>query len=72
MTTKDDALIAALRRERAGYVARGLDERVAEVDAQLRLAGYRGDGEDARKNPPVARTPERPRETTARPEVRKG
>jgi len=33
------AQIAALRRERASYVARGLAERVAEVDAQLELLG---------------------------------
>jgi hypothetical protein len=35
-----DPMIAALLRERAGYVTRGLDERVAEVDAQLQARGY--------------------------------
>lgn len=34
-----DALIAALRAERAGYVLRGLPDRVAEVDAQLEQLG---------------------------------
>lgn len=35
-----DPMIAALLRERAGYVARGLPERVEQVDEQLRLHGY--------------------------------
>lgn len=30
------SLVASLRRERAGYVARGLDKRVAQVDEQLK------------------------------------
>lgn len=34
-----DALIAALRAERQGYVLRGLADRVAEVDAQLEQLG---------------------------------
>lgn len=34
-----DALIAALRAEREGYVLRGLPDRVAEVDAQLAELG---------------------------------
>lgn len=29
--------LAALRRERAGYVARGLDDRVRSVDEQIAL-----------------------------------
>lgn len=40
-----DTMIAALLREREGYVARGLDDRVAEVDEQLKLRGY--EAEDA-------------------------
>lgn len=35
-----DSMIDALLRERAGYVARGLTDRVAQVDAQLDLRGY--------------------------------
>lgn len=34
-----DALIVALQAERAGYVLRGLPDRVAEVDAQLAELG---------------------------------
>jgi hypothetical protein len=32
-------LIVALEQERAGYVLRGLDDRVADVDATLRRLG---------------------------------
>ena len=35
------AEVAALLNERAGYVARGLEQRVAQVDEQLRLRGAR-------------------------------
>ncbi|MFJ8871088.1 hypothetical protein ACIRD6_35715 [Streptomyces sp. NPDC102473] len=33
------SLVASLRRERAGYVTRGLDKRAAEVDEQLKELG---------------------------------
>jgi hypothetical protein len=33
------ATIAGLLEERRGYVARGLDDRVAQVDAELRRIG---------------------------------
>lgn len=36
----DDDMIAALLRERAGYLARGLRDRVAEVDDQLAARGH--------------------------------
>ena len=36
-----DAYIAALLRERAGYLAAGLDDRVAEVDAELARVGHK-------------------------------
>jgi hypothetical protein len=35
-----DTMVAALLREREGYARRGLKERVAEVDEQLRLRGH--------------------------------
>ena len=35
----NDAMIAALREERAGYVLRGMTDRVAAVDEQLKLLG---------------------------------
>jgi hypothetical protein len=36
----EDTMIAALLREREGYVSRGLDDRVAQVDEQLAYRGY--------------------------------
>lgn len=36
----EDTMIAALLRERKGYVLRGLDDRVAQVDEQLKLRGH--------------------------------
>lgn len=35
----DDAMVAALLREREGYVRRRLTERVAEVDEQIKRHG---------------------------------
>lgn len=35
-----DTMIAALLREREGYVAQGKDDRVAQVDEQLKLRGH--------------------------------
>ncbi len=37
---RDENMIAGLQRERAGYVARGQDDRVAQVDEQLKRHGY--------------------------------
>lgn len=43
----EDPMIAALLRERAGLAQRGLDDRVAQVDEQLKLRGYQAPaGED--------------------------
>lgn len=36
----ENTMIAGLLRERDGYVRRGMDERVAQIDEQLRLRGY--------------------------------
>lgn len=44
---RDEQMIAALKRERATYVARGLDDRVAQVDEQLAHYGYEGGEEKA-------------------------
>jgi hypothetical protein len=42
----EDPMVAALLRERAGYVGRkGKEDRVAAVDEQLALRGYAPDGE---------------------------
>ena len=37
---RDENMIAALKRERAAYVAAGNDDRVAQVDEQLERYGY--------------------------------
>ena len=46
----EDTMVAALLREREGLVQRGLDDRVAEVDEQLKLRGAEphADGKPAR------------------------
>lgn len=62
----EDPMVAALLRERAGYVGRkGKEDRVTAVDEQLALRGYAPDGErlaeddggqaDARTAPPKGR-----------------
>jgi FixJ family two-component response regulator len=38
--TRDEQLIAALLRERAGYVVRNLPERIAAVDVELHRLGH--------------------------------
>lgn len=59
----DDKMIAALLRERAGCVVRGLDARVVAIDEQLEIHGYEGDlgreagGGDPDKGPPKKRAP---------------
>ncbi|MEV0779179.1 hypothetical protein [Streptomyces sp. NPDC050428] len=58
------ALVASLRRERAGYVARGLDERVAGVDAELKRLG-------AAKAPTEERAQAEPRETAVESKPRR-
>lgn len=52
----EDPMVAALLRERAGYVTRELPDRVAEVDEQLKLRGY--EPSDAPKAPKTRRTPQ--------------
>ncbi|HEY5833594.1 hypothetical protein [Streptomyces sp.] len=37
----EDTMVAALLREREGLVQRGLTDRVAQVDEQLALRGYK-------------------------------
>lgn len=44
-----DNMLAALKRERAGYVSRGLDDRVAQVDEQIAL--LRGDDSPETEEP---------------------
>ncbi|MDQ0992168.1 hypothetical protein [Streptomyces sp. V3I7] len=40
MASKNDTMIAALLREREGYERRGLEDRVRQVDEQLKHHGY--------------------------------
>lgn len=48
---RDEAMIAALKRERATYASRGMDDRVAEVNEQLTHYGY----EHPETDPPKGR-----------------
>ena len=55
---RDENMIAALKRERATYVAQGEPDRVAQVDEQLKHYGYDGE-QDATVDPaggPAGRT----------------
>lgn len=46
-----EAIVAALHRERAGYVQRGMKDRVAEVDAELkRLDGSKPAAKEQRED----------------------
>jgi hypothetical protein len=62
MAPHDPSMVAALRRERAGYEARGLTDRVAQVDEQLAYYGA-GDEPDV----PEGRTGHDPGQQTAAP-----
>lgn len=64
----NEEIVAALHRERAGYVQRGLKDRVAEVDAELKRLG---DKPAAKREERVADKPQetavesRPRRTAS-------
>lgn len=56
----EDPMVAALLRERAGYVGRGMNDRVAQVDEQLKLRGVEPPADDkpagaSRSTPPKGR-----------------
>ncbi|MET9965449.1 hypothetical protein ABZZ80_05860 [Streptomyces sp. NPDC006356] len=59
--TTEDPMVAALLREREGYVGRGMDDRVAQVDEQLKLRGAepptdsKGGNRTDRSTPPKGR-----------------
>lgn len=55
-------MVAALRRERAAYVAQGKDDRVEQVDDQLRRLG--ADPEPDKAEGPEGRTPADPGQQT--------
>ncbi|MFD6531580.1 hypothetical protein [Streptomyces sp. NPDC060184] len=67
MATRDDRMVAALKRERASYEARGMDDRVAQVDEQLAHYGHEPSKEKhAQDAPPQGRTAPATRQTTAK------
>lgn len=59
--------VAALLREREGYVQSGKEDRIKQVDDQLRVYGYKRQltSEEARKVPPQGRS-ERPVDNTVK------
>ncbi|WET79240.1 hypothetical protein P3102_35315 [Amycolatopsis sp. QT-25] len=65
----DDAMIAALLRERAAYAGRGgMADRVKAVDEQLALRGYTApaEAEAAAPVPPGGDAPKDPKPATAK------
>lgn len=50
----EDPMVAALLRERAGYVVRGMNDRVDQVDEQLKLRGVEPPADD--KPAPASRS----------------
>lgn len=60
----EDSMVAALLREREGLVQRGLTDRVAEVDEQLKLRGAEPPADDKADAQPASRsTPPKGRKT---------
>lgn len=59
--SQDNPMIAALLREREGYVRFGKDDRVKAVDAELKRLGH----EEPRKSAPKERTAPEAKKTTA-------
>jgi hypothetical protein len=52
----EDPMVAALLREREGYVGRGMDDRVAQVDEQLKLRGHTPPANDNAPAKPASRS----------------
>ena len=61
---QQERLVAALKRERAGYVAAGKTERVEAVDAELERLGAKADESSSRKQAPQGRTTRAEKQTT--------
>ncbi|MFA7117113.1 MAG: hypothetical protein WC140_07805 [Bacteroidales bacterium] len=63
----EDPMVAALLREREGYLSRDLPDRVALVDEQLRLRGHKpaqASGDPSRTPPKAAKPASKARQTT--------
>ena len=61
----EDPMVAALLREREGYLRRGMADRVKQVDEQLTLRGYtppKDESKTSRSQAPKGRR-QRPTET---------
>jgi hypothetical protein len=57
MAEKNERMIAALRREREGFVRAGKDDRVALVDEQLKFYGFEPEEKpDPKKQAPQGRS----------------
>jgi hypothetical protein len=69
----DDKRVAALLREREGLVQRGLDERIAQVDAEIRSYGGEppADEPEGRQAPPQQTADDGPKPTAAKPGTRR-
>jgi hypothetical protein len=52
-----DSYVAALLRERAGYVYRGLSDRAEQVTAELKRVGYTDPPEEAEREAPKGNAP---------------
>lgn len=59
MAETTDPMIAALLRERDGYIAQGKTDRVALVDEQLRLRGHETEP-DSKPDPDAGKAAEKP------------
>lgn len=60
MTRDNEKMVAALLRERTAYKQAGKDDRVKQVDDQLKLYGYKSESTaEVRRTPPQGRS-ERP------------
>lgn len=64
------SIVEALLEERRGYVARGLKDRIAAVDAQLKLHGVAVDDKPVREAAVIE--PEAERAAAPKPRPRKG
>jgi hypothetical protein len=62
-TASEDLMIAALLREREGYVAFGKKDRVKAVDEELKRRGW--EDPEAKKQEPKGRAGRESRQTTA-------
>lgn len=64
MSQSNDPMIAALLREREGYVRFGKPDRIKAVDAELKRRGHKAE-KDPKATPPKERTAPRKRTTKA-------